>query len=191
MELDNRIFSKRLKLLMKTYKVTYDLLVEYVNLAFESDQIISKTSVHRWVMDKRVPNMLSVVAISVVFGVSSDWLIGISSEPYTLESLNMQEKISKNVDADIRSLIDYDLRRDGPWNLMCAAEALFIYNFLCLHAQKIWRSNKELTGDEVYSLLFFSNENMVALLQQFFILIETNKPYFDLRKAMRNEKRCS
>lgn len=191
MKLDGCIFSKRLRLLMATYNLTYDLIVEYINLVFEHDQVVSRTSVHRWVTDKRLPNMASVLAISFVFGISSDWLIGISSEPFTLETLNMQEKIGKGINDDIKTFIDYDVRRDGPWNLMCASEALFIYNLICLRAQKLWLANKELEVSDVYATVFLADENLEALFHRLKVLVETNKPYFDLRGAIQNEKRCA
>lgn len=191
MNLDGRIFVKRLKLVVTTYQLSYRSLAEYMNLAYGPDHLISHSAISKWSSLKRLPNMLYVVALCSIFGISTDWILGISSEPYTLDSISLQERIGKKVDDDIRRVLGYEFRRDGPWDLASAAEALFIFNFLCLQARKLGDKNKDLSASDIWSILFLSNQNMLERKTLLGRIIKTNKPQFNLREAIRNEKRCS
>lgn len=191
MNLDGRMFVKRLNLIVETYQLSYRRLAVYMNLAYGPEHLISCSAISRWSSLKRSPNMLYVVAVCSIFGISTDWILGISSEPYTLDSISLQEKVGKKVDEELRQAMGYEFRRDGPWDMASAAEALYLFNFLCLQAGKIGERNRDLSASEVWSMLFLSNEDMLEWRRLLTLLVETNKPQFNLKGAIRNEKRCS
>ena len=51
--------------------------------------------------------------------------------------------------------------------------------------------NKDLSASDIWSILFLSNQNMLERKTLLGRIIKTNKPQFNLREAIRNEKRCS
>lgn len=79
------IFSKRIKLLRKSYKLT---IIEFSDCC----QFISKTTVGAWEKGTAIPSADILADLSTFFGISMDWFAGFSNTPYTKESIENAEK---------------------------------------------------------------------------------------------------
>lgn len=79
------VFSKRLKLLRKTYGLTLNTLVNI--LGYKHTGIISLFE-----NNKHVPSFDSLIQIANLFAVSLDWLFGYVDDPYNEEILTSLEK---------------------------------------------------------------------------------------------------
>ena len=80
-----KIFSKRIKLLRKSYKFT---IIEFA-LYFK---IVSKATIGFWEKENAIPSADVLADLSTFFGVSMDWFAGFSSIPYTKESIENAER---------------------------------------------------------------------------------------------------
>lgn len=79
------IFSKRIKCLRKSYKLT---LVEFSDCC----QFMSKATIGFWEKGTAVPSVDVLAKLSTFFGISMDWFAGLSNIPYTKESIENAEK---------------------------------------------------------------------------------------------------
>lgn len=78
-------FSKRIKLLRKSYKFT---IIEFASY-FE---IVSKATIGFWEKENSIPSADVLADLSTFFGISMDWFAGFSSIPYTKESIENAER---------------------------------------------------------------------------------------------------
>lgn len=80
-----KIFSKRIKLLRKSYKFT---IIEFASYF----KIVSKATIGFWEKENAIPSADVLADLSTFFGVSMDWFAGFSSIPYTKESIETAER---------------------------------------------------------------------------------------------------
>lgn len=90
-----KIFSKRIKLLRKSYKFT---IIEFASYF----KIVSKATIGFWEKENAIPSADVLADLSTFFGVSMDWFAGFSSIPYTKESIENAERnvLNKVEEAD-------------------------------------------------------------------------------------------
>ena len=96
---NRNIYSKRIKLLRKSYKFT---IVEFSTYF----KLISKTTVGAWEKETAIPSADVLADLSTFFGISIDWFAGFSNTPYTKESIENAEKyvFDKLIEVDKRKL---------------------------------------------------------------------------------------
>lgn len=78
--------QNNIKLLRNTYKMTYS----DVSLM---ENNIRRTTLQSWEQATRIPTCDNLLIYASTFGISVDWLYGISKTPYTLQSIDYAEKI--------------------------------------------------------------------------------------------------
>lgn len=78
------IFSKRIKLLRKSYKFT---LIEFASYF----KIVSKATIGFWEKENAIPSADVLADLSTFFGISMDWFAGFSNTPYTNDSIENAE----------------------------------------------------------------------------------------------------
>ena len=89
------IFSKRIKLLRKSYKFT---LIEFASYF----KIVSKATIGFWEKENAIPSADVLADLSTFFGISMDWFAGFSNIPYTNTSIENAE------DFMLKTLIEID-----------------------------------------------------------------------------------
>ena len=80
-----KIFSKRIKLLRKSYKFT---IIEFASYF----KIVSKATIGFWEKENAIPSADVLADLSTFLGISMDWFAGFSSVPYTKESIENAER---------------------------------------------------------------------------------------------------
>ncbi len=80
-----KIFSKRIKLLRKSYKFT---IIEFASYF----KIVSKATIGFWEKENAIPSADVLADLSTFLGISMDWFAGFSSIPYTKESIENAER---------------------------------------------------------------------------------------------------
>ena len=81
------IIQNRLLALRKAYKLTLDEMTSV------TENLMSRATINSWETGVRVPAIDGLQIISSSFGVSIDWLCGISNVPYTEYSVNTAKNI--------------------------------------------------------------------------------------------------
>ena len=79
MEYSNH-FPKRLKLLREAHKVSMSELSEYLFLS-------SSAAINQFERGRSKPSIDTAMQISLFFGISLEWLVGLSDTPYTTASI--------------------------------------------------------------------------------------------------------
>lgn len=94
-------FAKRFKMLRTSYKLT---IIELSNLF----KTISKTTIGSWEKETNIPSLNALQKIIVLFGVTADYLLGNTNEPYNETLIS---KIEASLSDTISKLgIDYDVK---------------------------------------------------------------------------------
>ena len=88
--------SQRLKILRTSYQLP----------VLETEWVcgISRSALNNWEKGCRIPSADGLYKIASSFGVSIDWLLGISQVPYTRDSIILAESIQKP-DAEIPNIL--------------------------------------------------------------------------------------
>ena len=87
----SKIFQKRLYSLRK---FVYGISCQELEVMTEN--LVSRSAVNNWEKGERLPYFDGMQIIASCFGVSMDWLCGISNIPYTEESVNNAKNIYLN-----------------------------------------------------------------------------------------------
>lgn len=84
--MDNSL-SQRLKILRTSYQLP----------VFEAEWVcgVSRSALNSWERGERIPSADGLYQISTSFGISLDWLFGISQIPYTHDSIILAESIQQ------------------------------------------------------------------------------------------------
>ena len=75
------IFSKRIKLLRKSYKFT---LIEFASYF----KIVSKATIGFWEKENAIPSADVLADLSTFFGISMDWFAGFSNKLIKIQLIN-------------------------------------------------------------------------------------------------------
>lgn len=110
-----KIFAENIKLLRKAHNLT---IVELSDI-FET---ISKTTIGSWEKETNIPSLDTLDKIINLFAVSSDWLLGYSSDPYNKEVISNIENILfsqaiENNGVEIPLLRKVSWMTEEYWNL--------------------------------------------------------------------------
>lgn len=107
-------FAKRFKMLRTSYKLT---IIELSNLF----KTISKTTIGSWEKETNIPSLNALQKIIVLFGVTADYLLGYTDEPYNETLIS---KIEASLTDTISKLgIDYDI---ADYSLEKRAKIIFL-----------------------------------------------------------------
>jgi len=80
----------RIKQLRDEHNMTMDELVEGINQHFDLPKPLSKSMISKWESGKNTPTLENVKYLSLYFGVSSDYLVGISDIRKPSQLLDMK-----------------------------------------------------------------------------------------------------
>lgn len=191
MLIDGDGFTNRLRMLFNAYGVTNPMVADYVTLAFRPHVYICRSTLNRWFKEGRVPSFEDAAAISCIFGVSLDWLAGNTDQPYSLSSIAMQEKITAERSFRLKVILGINFNVVCRNNMAARAEALFIYNYLCLKFEEFLEMEEQMSIGECYRMFLVTECDMLLMKSMLEEIIRTNTPYHDLRKVMLNENRAS
>lgn len=81
----------RFKLLRETYEMTLEN-VSNISLKRTPFCPISRAAIATWESEKKMPTLDKLRTYTAIFGVSIDWLSGISNIPYTISSIQYAEQ---------------------------------------------------------------------------------------------------
>ena len=152
-------FTERMQYRLQLLRNAYGLPV------FEAEWVcsVSRSSINFWERGKRIPSADGILQIASAYGVSTDWIYGISNTVYTPDSVNYSEgiyfvqrslllNVLNNVmgNSDFANKLFFKYGKDIP-NLSLQARADTVVCCLYLH------------GYETY---FSSNPKLAPTLQQ-------------------------
>lgn len=187
MLLDGDVFSNRFSALMYSHGVTSQMMADYVSLAFSPKVYICRSSVNRWMREKRIPTFIDAAAIGCIFGVSLDWLAGQSCQPYSLGSLSSQQKITAGRNLSLKEVLDIDIDAGCRKNMAARAEAFFIYNYLGLKFEEFLKDEDDTDMKLAFGKFLIGDCELLVMKCVLDEIVSTNRPYYDLRKAVPNE----
>ena len=182
-------FAKRFTIIKDTYGFSYADLSKILGLR-------SKSTVNEWIKSKRsFPKEGTLVLISNLFAVSTDWLLGLINTPYNEIILTSLEenyaapflKIALN--AEKKALPEIynttDLRRK---NYTHGQRANLIFAALSSY-YKIWNITSKTIGKEVDPELL---RNYILKIEGIDLLLnrELRTPLWDLEKAFMTHKKA-
>ena len=75
-------FKDRIKALLKMYRITAVGLARYSKLVFK-DKGFNCSTVYSWLSDNRLPSIVYVRQLSLMFGITADWFLGLSDDVYS------------------------------------------------------------------------------------------------------------
>ena len=81
---NHSVMKRRLQLLRSTYQLSMEELEEIC-------VVIGKTTLYNWETGTRIPTIDSLLVYATKFGISIEWLCGLSDEPYTQNSVDFAE----------------------------------------------------------------------------------------------------
>lgn len=85
----NGILPERLKILRKAYRLKAEQLISYCSVP--DMKHISKTAFLSWERGERIPTFHNLCSYAGLFGVSLDWLAGLTDAPYTEHTVRALE----------------------------------------------------------------------------------------------------
>lgn len=176
-------FAERFTIIKESYGLTYADLSEILGLS-------SKSTVNEWVRSKRsFPKEGTLVLISNIFAVSTDWLLGRFPTPYIEEILTSLEEnyavalLDIALNAEKKTLPKIygvvDLRRK---NYTYGQRANIIFVAISSHYKTLHRISKiqDVTRyQELLNSYILSNEGIELLLNR-----ELNTPLWDLESMI-------
>ncbi len=83
-------FSERLALIMQAYNLTAIRIARYCRLLFK-ERAFNSNTVYSWLKDKRQPVSEHLRQLGIMFGISTDWLLGLGSNMYSPEIISRFE----------------------------------------------------------------------------------------------------
>lgn len=100
--------ESKYKIVRSIYQLTLDSLVELIKYRTVHEGAVGKTALAYWESKKRIPTLDNLKVYVSIFGISLDWLAGISNTPYTQDSVQYGErKLFEILDRDNTLNIPY------------------------------------------------------------------------------------
>lgn len=140
-------FKDRIKALLKMYRLTAVSLARYSKLVFK-DKGFNRSTVYSWLSDNRLPSIVYVRQLSLMFGITADWLLGLSDDIYSksivsdFENKHLQNFITYSLSRkNVKLPFEIDLKIVKSLNLASKAQLFYLLANISLMFKNSIREN--------------------------------------------------